>query len=211
MFKRPESNYYVEDNVIDNIITDKTQAIHQIANNIKPNATVLDIGAGSGVLSRVLNRLNKNTIIDAIEPNYFASEIGRKYYRNFYIGYAQDYLTEISNGSYDYIILADVLEHVVDPLEFLNEILRNSKETATVIVSIPNITFGAVRFALLNGHFDYVDSGLLERTHLRFFSKKTFASMLASTNFFINKEINLEKPFYRVEFSRNLLGVNLSF
>lgn len=205
MFVRPEDNYAVDDAVIDGIVNDDAQPLFQIAKMLPEAATVLDIGAGSGVLGRVLKRAGKHVTIDGIEPNAFAAELAKPFYRAIYTGYAQDHLQAIKVTSYDYVVLADVIEHIPDPAAFLTELLGILPESTRLIISIPNIAFGGVRLALMNGFFDYVDSGLLERTHLRFFTLATAQRLFDLLHLSSERVLFLERSFYRVEFARKCL------
>jgi len=78
-----------------------------------------------------------------------------------------------------------------------------------LIISIPNIAFGGVRLALLNGTFDYVDSGLLERTHLRFFTLATAQKLFDLLHLSPERILSLERSFYRVEFTRKNIKASL--
>lgn len=205
MYIRPEQNYTLSDVMIDAILKDMAQPHCQIANMIPVGSTVLDIGAGSGTLGRVLNRAGKSVSIDGVEPNAFAVELAKPYYRTLYTGFAQDHYGSIKNKVYDYVVLADVIEHIPNPAIFLTELLDNLPESTKLIISIPNIAFGAARLALMNGFFDYVDSGLLERTHLRFFTLATAKKLFDSLNLSSERILFLERSFYRVEFDRSQL------
>lgn len=205
MFIRPEQNYEIEDAVIDGILNDDAQPINKISKLLPEGATVLDIGAGSGVLGRVLKRAGKHVILDGIEPNAFAADLARPFYRTVNVGYAQDHFKTIQKTAYDYVVLADVIEHIPDPAAFLAELLGNISVSTKFIISVPNIAFGGVRLSLLNGTFDYVDSGLLERTHLRFFTLATAKKLFDSLQLSTEHILSLERSFYRVEFSRENL------
>ncbi len=71
-----------------------------------------------------------------------------------------------------------------------------------MLLSVPHIGFGAARLGLLNGAFDYVDSGLLERTHLRFFTLKTALTLFSDLNWGVEKVLRLQRSFTRVEYDR---------
>lgn len=208
MFCRKDQTYVIGDESIDKILSDPAQPLGQIVRILPDAATVLDIGAGNGMLGRVLQRAGKRVTIDAIEPSEFAAKLAEPFYRTVYQGYAQEHSQVIRATRYDYIVLADVIEHIPDPAAFLLDILQNLSGATRLIVSIPNIAFGGVRLALLNGAFDYVDSGLLERTHLRFFTLASARRLFSHLHIYPERILSLERSFYRMEFSRNLLGAS---
>lgn len=206
MFVRKDETYVISDKSLANIMKDPAHPLGQITKILPENATVLDIGAGNGMLGRVLRHAGKKVIIDAIEPSEFAAQLADPFYRKVYRGYAQEHSGVMRAARYDYIVLADVIEHIPDPSTFLSEILQNIPDTCKVLVSMPNVAFGGVRLALLNGTFEYVDSGLLERTHLRFFTLTTALRLFSQLQIFPERILSLERSFYRMEFSRKMLG-----
>ena len=208
MFNRKDQTYVIGDETIEKILSDSAQPLSQIARILPDAVTVLDIGAGNGMLGRVLQRAGKRVTIDAIEPSEFAAKLAEPFYRKVYQGYAQDYFDVLQATKYDYIILADVIEHISDPAVFLSDILNHLGESTRIIISIPNIAFGGVRLALLNGTFDYVDSGLLERTHLRFFTLASALRMFSHLQLYPERILSLERSFYRMEFSRKYLAAS---
>ena len=72
--------------------------------------------------------------------------------------------------TFDYIILADVLEHLHDPERILQKLLPYLKEDGSILCSVPNILNRHVISGLLRGKLEYQDAGILDRTHLRFFT-----------------------------------------
>lgn len=206
MFVRKDQTYIISDVALGKILKDPAHPLGQIAQILPDAAKVLDIGAGNGMLGRVLRHAGKQVIIDGIEPSEFAAKLAEPFYRAVYQGYAQDHAQAMRAAQYDYIVLADVIEHIPDPAVFLADILKNLPDTTKVIISIPNVAFGGVRLALLNGTFDYVDSGLLERTHLRFFTLSTALQLFERLQVYPERILSLERSFYRMEFSRKLLS-----
>ncbi len=83
--------------------------------------------------------------------------------------------------SFDLIIYGDVLEHFLNPWKALEQHLKYLKPGGQVCACIPNASHWSIIFELVNGTFNYRDSGLLDRTHLRFFTKATIAEMLLAT------------------------------
>lgn len=197
MFLRPNKSYDLDLTILEAEMNSRNSPMYQIAKIIPDGSSILDIGAGNGMLSLLLQKKLSNSIIDGIEPNSYAVNIAKKYYRNLYIGYAQDYFDIIVKEKYDFIILADVIEHLVDPLDFLQRLASIISNKTKIILSLPNIAFGAIRFSLLNGNFNYIDSGILERTHLRFFTLKTLETLIS------NSGLNLEKILL---LQRSILG-----
>jgi 2-polyprenyl-3-methyl-5-hydroxy-6-metoxy-1,4-benzoquinol methylase len=205
MFSRKEQTYLVDNETLGKILRDPAQPLGQIVKILPEGATVLDIGAGNGMLGRVLQQAGKQMTIDGIEPNEFAATLAKPFYRTVYQGYAQDYAQMIQSTHYDYVVLADVIEHIPNPAVFLAELIPHFQKTTKLIISMPNVAFGGVRLALLNGFFDYVDSGLLERTHLRFFTLISAQRLFEEQHLYSERILSLERSFYRVEFSRESL------
>ena len=71
------------------------------------------------------------------------------------------------------MVMGDVLEHLRDPLNSLRHAVRKLKPSGFVVTSLPNIAHGDVRMALMQGKFRYRETGLLDRTHMRFFTLET--------------------------------------
>src|ERR1700694_4809854 len=85
---------------------------------------------------------------------------------------------KFGSRKFDVIIFADVLEHLAWPIGVLREYLNLLKDDGSVIVSLPNVGLWSVRFSLMFGRFRYDDSGVLDRTHLRFFTQRSATEML---------------------------------
>lgn len=177
MFTRPDRTYDADSGLIELILREQGTPLNRICALVPAGATVLDIGAGNGLLARVFRASGKEVAIDGIEPSAYAAGLARPHYRRFYQGYAQDFPREISEAGYDYVVLADVIEHLPDPLGFLRDLGAMTGARTRLVLSVPNVAFGAVRLALMAGRFSYVDQGLLERTHLRFFTLATLREM----------------------------------
>jgi 2-polyprenyl-3-methyl-5-hydroxy-6-metoxy-1,4-benzoquinol methylase len=205
MFKRPKDTYLVSKDAIPRILRDNASPLNHIARLIPEGSTVLDIGAGNGLLGQIFQGLKKSVFIDGIEPNEYAAKVAGPYYRSIFVGFSHEYLESIKFGNYDYLVLADVVEHTVDPAEFLEEICACLSAKTKLFVSLPNVAFGGQRLSLFNGSFNYVDSGLLEKTHLRFFTIDTAKALFASIPLSCDSVTFLNRSFYRTEFSRKSL------
>lgn len=90
-------------------------------------------------------------------------------------------LPDIPPGSLDLILCLDVLEHLKDPWETMRQLDRLLKPGGRWIISVPNIRHYRVLFDLaFRGRFHYTDAGILDRTHLRFFTRSTLLEMVGS-------------------------------
>ncbi len=199
MFTRSIESYSHNEELVNRILKDGANPLKQINNLIGNNSKILDIGSGNGILAEILKKTHDNLIIDGIETNKHAAEIAKKFYRNFYYGDFQKIKDKIHNENYDFIVLADVIEHVDNPLSFLQDLRSCVHAKTKIILSIPNVAFGSVRINLMNGRFDYVDSGLLEKTHLRFFTQKTIKNMVREADMNIEKFYFLQRNFLNTD------------
>jgi 2-polyprenyl-3-methyl-5-hydroxy-6-metoxy-1,4-benzoquinol methylase len=178
---------------VEGVIADAANPLLRIALSIQPGSVALDIGAGSGLLPRVASRLGRTIVFDGIEPNSHAAGIARQHYRHFHEGYLSEARFVRDGRRYDYIVLADVIEHAADPQALLQEVIQVMQPGCRLLISVPNVSFAAVRIALLNGDFDYVDSGLLERTHLRFFTRRTLETLILRSGLHLNRLCLLQR------------------
>lgn len=90
-----------------------------------------------------------------------------------------------SLGLFDLVVFADVLEHLPDPTRVLRNVHSLLNPGARVVISVPNVAHLSVRAQLLFGRFPYSDRGILDRTHLRFFTRRTIKELLTGTDFSI--------------------------
>jgi 2-polyprenyl-3-methyl-5-hydroxy-6-metoxy-1,4-benzoquinol methylase len=202
MFNRNTQTYGIDEEVVDRVLDDPANPLCQIAEIIASFdgvPTVLDIGAGNGLLSMLIAKGSPKANIDGIEASTFAADIASHHYRNFYTGNAHDFMEVIAENSYDFIVLADVIEHMPDPLSFLKDLIHYVGPSTKIILSTPNVAFGAVRVGLMNGDFHYVDSGLLERTHLRFFTYETLLELIRNSGFNTLKTCFLFRHILKME------------
>jgi len=90
-----------------------------------------------------------------------------------------------SLGSFDLVVFADVLEHLPDPVRVLRNVHSLLNPGARVVISVPNVAHLSVRAQLFFGRFQYSTRGILDRTHLRFFTRRTALELLTESGFTI--------------------------
>lgn len=155
------------------------------------NKTVLDVGCASGYLGALL--MKEGNIVYGIDGNKDAIEIAKKHYRkamHYDLNTAdKDHLTSLFDGiTFDTIIFADVLEHLLDPEAALLYFITLLKPNGKIIVSLPNVALWRVRANLLFGNFNYTDYGVLDRTHLHLYTFKTAKEMVRNSGLRIVSE-----------------------
>ena len=150
------------------------------------NKTVLDVGCASGYLGELL--MKEGNIVYGIDGNKEAIEIARKHYKEavyFDLNDTNpDRLESLFDGvTFDIIVFADVLEHLLDPETVLRNFGKLLKPNGKVIISLPNVALWRVRLNLLFGQFNYTDYGVLDRTHLHLYTFKTGKELTQNSGF----------------------------
>jgi len=149
------------------------QQIARLLEELRPQQ-VLDVGAAQGILGQLL--ADSGITIDAIEPNTDWADAAKPYYRRVMNSTVE--AADLPDNTYDCIVCADVLEHLPDPLSTLKRLRQAAKSDATFIISLPNVAHLAVRAMLLFGRFPKMERGILDKTHLHFFTKDTAKKLL---------------------------------
>jgi 2-polyprenyl-3-methyl-5-hydroxy-6-metoxy-1,4-benzoquinol methylase len=137
---------------------------------------ILDVGSAQGMLGQLLQ--GSALEVDAVEPNPEWAEAAKPLYRHTYQGMIES--VQLPRKHYQVVVCADVLEHTVDPVAVLRQLRTCATDDAIFIVSLPNIAHVSVRLLLLFGYFPKMSRGLLDRTHLHFYTRDTAVHMLAS-------------------------------
>ena len=142
---------------------------------------MLELGCACGAtLLEIQNRFPKAELY-GIELNEGAVAVGRNVADIRPMDAEQP--LQYPEDFFDYVITADVLEHLVDPWTVVANIRPHLKPTGILLASIPNIMHVSVLRDLMNGRFPYQDAGILDRTHLRFFTLAEIDAMFAGAGF----------------------------
>ena len=171
------------------------QQIARLLNDLRP-ASILDVGAAQGILGQLLKSdlqfANCDLQLDGIEPNQTWADIARPFYRQVINSTVE--AANLPDNTYDCIVCADVLEHLPDPLSTLQRLRRAAKPDATFIISLPNVAHLAVRTMLLFGRFPKMERGILDKTHLQFFTKDTAKDLLTQAGLKIDRTLSTVVP-----------------
>ena len=136
---------------------------------VKPESIILDVGCSSGTLGQVLIK-RKRCVVDGIEAVHEDALKASRKLRNVYEINVETGDLSVVKTKYDVILFADVIEHLVDPVKTLRKIQKYLKKDGVIIFSIPNMAHVSIRLSLLEGKFDYTETGLLDKTHLHFYT-----------------------------------------
>ena len=147
-----------------------------IAALVPRGASVLDVGCGTGALSVLLRDVCAARVY-GIEPD--VSRAARAAERGIAVhaGVLTPSLRS-AIGQFDVAVYADVLEHLVDPLSELKQVASFVKPNGLVIISVPNVAHWSVRLDLLRGNFRYARFGIMDATHLRWFTEATIRQLV---------------------------------
>ena len=136
---------------------------------------LLDVGCARGHLSEVL--ASQGWRVTGIEYDAADAAVARDKGIDVIVGTAEDAMGTM-NEKFDVIVFADVLEHFVHPEDVLSQACTLLVPGGRIVISIPNVAHLSVRLQLLMGAFTYTDRGILDRTHLHFYTKKTLKKMI---------------------------------
>ncbi|MEI8196056.1 MAG: class I SAM-dependent methyltransferase, partial [Phycisphaerae bacterium] len=182
----------------DNDSLDPLETAGIITGWIPTGARVLDVGCGTGALS-CLFRDHRQARIVGIEPNEIRAENARSRGLEVYTGVLESGLRG-QLGDFDIAVFADVLEHVADPFELLSRAADFLKPGGQVLISVPNVAHWTVRLNLLRGRFNYAGHGIMDATHLRWFTSKTICGLCQSVGLAVEEwtvSAGLWLPEYR--------------
>jgi 2-polyprenyl-3-methyl-5-hydroxy-6-metoxy-1,4-benzoquinol methylase len=138
---------------------------------------LLDVGCARGHLSSAL--AGQGWSVTGVEYDAADAAIAKETGIQVIVGSAEEALSSIKE-KFDVIVFADVLEHFVHPLDVLVMATSLLAPNGRIIISIPNIAHLTVRLQLLIGMFNYTDRGILDRTHLHFYTKKSLLKMISA-------------------------------
>jgi 2-polyprenyl-3-methyl-5-hydroxy-6-metoxy-1,4-benzoquinol methylase len=143
------------------------------------SGSVLEIGCGNGATLKYLKESGLSNQVHGMELTEAMALEAKPHLDQLWVGDAESLIFSVESQKYDVVLCLDVLEHLIDPWSFVTEISRILKPGGMVIASIPNLrTFTVIWNLLVLGRFDYASQGIMDQTHLRFFTKKTAIELL---------------------------------
>lgn len=146
-----------------------------------PPREVLDVGCFCGGTGRWLKRQFPTTRVTGIEMLEKAAAVAREAYEEVHVGKFEDIDLSAWQGKFDTIIAADVLEHMYNPWSVLQKLSPLLAPGGALYISLPNIRNLSILMGLVGGEWRYAGAGILDITHIRFFTKAQILEMLEQT------------------------------
>jgi methionine biosynthesis protein MetW len=153
---------------------------------IARGSRVLDVGCATGYFARRLAE-EKGCRVVGVEGDSHAAAEARSYCERVHVGdLAEGAFLEKIEERVDVVFFGDVIEHLADPSPLLDRAHAWLKSGGQVICSVPNVAYWKIRYELLRGRFDYQEIGILDRNHLRFYTRESFAKRLCETGYHVD-------------------------
>ncbi|HET6515297.1 MAG TPA: class I SAM-dependent methyltransferase [Thermodesulfovibrionales bacterium] len=165
-------------------------------------SSVLDVGCGTGVLGRHLKEKGSVEVC-GIELSHTAASSATQALDRVVEGNVEHIEIPFSPGHFDCVVCADVLEHLVDPWSVMLKLHAVLKPGGCIVASIPNVGFHRVVRGLVRGNWRYTDSGVLDKSHLRFFTWPGIRALFQDSGF------TIEKVYRKVDSGLNMKLLNV--
>jgi len=167
--------------------------LHELATESgRQGLRILEVGCSSGYLGASL--MAKGHVVTGVEPDPTSAKLAASVLAQAWNGDLASFLDAHPDARFDVMIFGDVLEHMVDPVAELRRALAHLAPDGCVAISLPNVAHGSVRAMLLSGRFDYSERGILDRTHLRFYTRQGIAQLLADAGLALERLHQIDIP-----------------
>lgn len=167
---------------------------NQVAEAVPADARiVIDVGCAAGRLGGALKRSRPGVRVYGIEPFPDAARDAEVLLDAVHVGRAED-APPADWPTADCVVFADVLEHLLDPWKTLTDWSERLPPGGAAVISLPNVAHWTVLRGMLRSEFRYTDFGLLDRTHLRFFTRQTALELVADAGLHVERFERLVQP-----------------
>lgn len=180
---------------------DERTSLSVLAEHIQPNSTLLDLGCGSGALGKYLTE-KKSCVCDGLTWSEAEAMHARPHYRSVVVDNLEtsDLLFRFPGQQYDYIVCADVLEHLSRPERIVDTCRSLLAPGGKLLISVPNAAYSGLIAELMQGEFQYREEGLLDRTHLRFFTRRSLHRFIHENKWQLEHLETIERDLPASEF-----------
>jgi 2-polyprenyl-3-methyl-5-hydroxy-6-metoxy-1,4-benzoquinol methylase len=158
---------------------------------------ILEVGCGRGATGRLALKLGKTKRFVGIELMPEAAQTARQYLSQVEVGNAETMDLDKLNGPFSAILCSEVLEHLHDPWAMVRRLIPHLKSGGVIIASSPNIASKGVIMGLLRGNFDYTEFGIMDRTHLRWFTPASYRQMFEEAGLVIESVSGVRRETWK--------------
>ena len=164
--------------VVDPTVTNSSHTI--VAQLVGTDKRTLDVGCATGYLAQALAA--QGCVVSGLEYDAEAAEEARPHLERLVVGdlNTMTLADAFAGTAFDAVVFGDVLEHLLDPTSALRDAVGLLTDDGSIVISIPNVAHGSLRLALLQGAWRYRDTGLLDRTHIHFYTLDGLEELLDS-------------------------------
>jgi 2-polyprenyl-3-methyl-5-hydroxy-6-metoxy-1,4-benzoquinol methylase len=149
---------------------------------------VLELGCSTGFFSKYLRQKRACSVV-GVEVDPLAAAQARKFCNEVLLCdlNSPEWIAGLPMEAFDVVLMGDVLEHLIEPQAVLEQIQPMLAPNASIIISLPNVVYWGTRLKILFGRFEYESFGILDHTHLRFYTPKTARKMIESAGYEIRR------------------------
>lgn len=157
----------------------------EVLRHTRPGDRIFEGGVSSGYLSRRF--VEEGRTVDGAEIDPRAATQAAEVCDRVWVADLQQLDTDELSDTYQVLLFGDTLEHLSDPAALLRRLRPKLTSSGVLVVSLPNVANWTMRLRLLLGRFEYTERGILDRTHLRFFTKRTAIQLLRDAGFEVTR------------------------
>ena len=169
----------------------------------RPPSRMLDVGCSDGRFGELLRRHGHHVVgVDVLKHEGVGERLDEFFEADLNVG-----LPAETGTGFDVIIAADVLEHTIEPADLLDDMLDRLAPGGSILVSVPNFAHWYPRARVVTGRFDYDQRGILDRGHLRFFTRRSFERLVAGRGLSIDRRAVVGSPIELLQANDGVPGL----
>lgn len=165
---------------------------------------VLEVGSGNGNFAKALVD-NKNCDLVCIEPDAGDAKLAQKQIKRVINKTIEKSIEDLKGEKFDKIVFLDVLEHLLNPVEVLESLNKILKPKGKIVFSLPNMGHTSVRIMIMSGEYVYGDTGILDKTHLYFYTDTQINKIFNEAGYFVDDMRYVEKSIKKEVIEHELI------
>ena len=171
-----------------------------------PNAAILELGCSEGSTGALALQQRKCGRYVGIELHTPSADIARTRLTEVHVGNIEEMALSFVPGEFDALIISEVLEHLSDPWAVVAKLAPFVRDGGLVFASSPNISHYRVIRMLLRGRWDLANQGVMDRTHLRWFTPQSYQALFEQAGFTVEKNGPIREPGWKPKLFNRLTG-----